>query len=52
MEILCAEKFVKGGVCKTTKNFRIFEFMRVSGRTTFPSYRLSTPNMYFFMRTT
>ena len=35
---------------KLQKFFRIFE--KVSGRNTFPSYRLSTANLYFFMRTT
>ena len=65
MEIICAEKcnilekfkiffspLARGCVRKTTTNFRIFEFTKVSGRNIFPSYRLSTANMYFFMRTT
>ena len=54
MEILCAEEydileqlkilfspFTKVCVRKTTKNVCIFEFTKVSGRNTFPSYRLT-----------
>ena len=65
VEISCAEKYdilekleiflsplTNGCVRKTTTNFRIFEFTKVSGRNTFSSYRLSTANLYFFMRTT
>ena len=61
MEILCAEEydileqlkilfspFTKVCVRKTTKNVCIFEFTKVSGRNTFPSYKLSTSNLYFF----
>ena len=44
--------FANGCVRKTTTNFCIFEFTKVSWRNTFPSYRLSTANLYFFMRTT
>ena len=65
MEILCAKKydileqleiffspFAKACVRKTTTNFRIFEFTKVSGRNIFHTYRLSTANLYFFMRIT
>ena len=65
VEILCAKKydileqleiffspFAKACVRKTTTNFRIFEFTKVSGRNTFPSHRLSTANLHFFIRTT
>ena len=44
--------FAKVCVRKTTKNVCIFEFTKVSGCNTFPSYRLNTSNLYFFMRTT